>query len=35
LEALLRAVDIDPALRPERIEPAAWLALSRQWARDV
>ncbi len=35
LEALLRAVDIDPALRPERIEPAAWLALSRSWARDV
>lgn len=29
LEAQLRAVDIDPGLRPERIEPEAWLALAR------
>lgn len=29
LEALLRAAGIDPRLRPERIEPEAWLALSR------
>jgi len=29
LEVLLRGVGIDPGLRPERIEPAAWLALSR------
>jgi 16S rRNA (adenine1518-N6/adenine1519-N6)-dimethyltransferase len=30
LEALLSAVGVDPGLRPERIEPEAWLALSRQ-----
>jgi 16S rRNA (adenine1518-N6/adenine1519-N6)-dimethyltransferase len=29
LEARLRSVGIDPALRPERIEPEAWLALAR------
>ena len=29
LEALLHAAGIDPRLRPERIEPEAWLALSR------
>ena len=29
LEAVLRAAGIDPRLRPERIEPEAWLALSR------
>lgn len=34
LEALLAAVDIDPGLRPERIEPEAWLALSRQLDRE-
>lgn len=31
LEALLRTVGIDPRLRPERIEPEAWLALARAW----
>lgn len=31
LEALLRAVGIDPRLRPERIEPEAWLELARAW----
>ena len=30
LEDLLGEVGIDPGLRPERIEPEAWLALSRQ-----
>lgn len=30
LETLLRAVGIDPGLRPERIEPEAWLALARR-----
>ncbi|HIF93558.1 MAG TPA: ribosomal RNA small subunit methyltransferase A [Myxococcales bacterium] len=30
LEALLQTVGIDPGLRPERIEPEAWLALSRE-----
>jgi len=35
LEALLGAVGIDPGLRPERIEPAAWLALSREFDRDA
>jgi 16S rRNA (adenine1518-N6/adenine1519-N6)-dimethyltransferase len=29
LEAVLRTVGIDPRLRPERIEPEAWLALAR------
>ncbi|MEM9175398.1 MAG: rRNA adenine N-6-methyltransferase family protein [Myxococcota bacterium] len=29
LEAQLEAAGIDPALRPERIEPEAWLALAR------
>jgi len=29
LEALLETVGIDPGLRPERIEPEAWLALAR------
>jgi 16S rRNA (adenine1518-N6/adenine1519-N6)-dimethyltransferase len=33
LEAQLRAVDIDPGLRPERIEPEAWLALARAMPR--
>jgi 16S rRNA (adenine1518-N6/adenine1519-N6)-dimethyltransferase len=31
LEGLLRSVGIDPRLRPERIEPEAWLALARAW----
>ncbi len=31
LESMLSAVGIDPGLRPERIEPEAWLALSRQF----
>lgn len=35
LEALLGVVGIDPGLRPERIEPAAWLALSREFDRDA
>ena len=30
LEALLREVGIDPGLRPERVEPEAWLALARR-----
>jgi 16S rRNA (adenine1518-N6/adenine1519-N6)-dimethyltransferase len=30
LEAVLGAVGLDPGLRPERIEPEAWLALSRR-----
>jgi 16S rRNA (adenine1518-N6/adenine1519-N6)-dimethyltransferase len=30
LEAVLREVGIDPGLRPERIEPDAWLALARR-----
>ena len=30
LEVVLRQVGIDPGLRPERIEPAAWLALARR-----
>jgi 16S rRNA (adenine1518-N6/adenine1519-N6)-dimethyltransferase len=34
LESLLGAVGIDPGLRPERIEPSAWLALSREFDRD-
>jgi 16S rRNA (adenine1518-N6/adenine1519-N6)-dimethyltransferase len=35
LEALLATVGIDAGLRPERIEPSAWLALSRAFDRDV
>jgi 16S rRNA (adenine1518-N6/adenine1519-N6)-dimethyltransferase len=35
LEASLAAAGIDVGLRPERIEPAAWLALSRQFDRDA
>ena len=35
LEALLSQVGIEAGLRPERIEPAAWLALSRAFDRDV
>jgi 16S rRNA (adenine1518-N6/adenine1519-N6)-dimethyltransferase len=31
LESLLDSVGIDPGLRPERIEPEAWLALSRRF----
>jgi 16S rRNA (adenine1518-N6/adenine1519-N6)-dimethyltransferase len=31
LETLLDSVGIDPGLRPERIEPEAWLALSRRF----
>jgi 16S rRNA (adenine1518-N6/adenine1519-N6)-dimethyltransferase len=31
LESLLRSVGIDSRLRPERIEPEAWLALARAW----
>ncbi|MCR9097650.1 MAG: 16S rRNA (adenine(1518)-N(6)/adenine(1519)-N(6))-dimethyltransferase RsmA [bacterium] len=34
LEARLRDVGIDPGLRPERIEPEAWLALARAFSRD-
>lgn len=34
LEARLNEVGIDPALRPERIEPEAWLALARAFAGD-
>ncbi len=34
LEALLRTVGIDPRLRPERIEPEAWLALARAWGAE-
>lgn len=34
LESMLRAAGIDPGLRPERIEPEAWLALSRQFDAD-
>jgi 16S rRNA (adenine1518-N6/adenine1519-N6)-dimethyltransferase len=30
LEAVLCEVGIDPGLRPERIEPEAWLALARR-----
>ena len=30
LEAVLREVGLDPGLRPERIEPEAWLALARR-----
>jgi 16S rRNA (adenine1518-N6/adenine1519-N6)-dimethyltransferase len=30
LESELRAAGIDPGLRPERVEPAAWLALARR-----
>jgi 16S rRNA (adenine1518-N6/adenine1519-N6)-dimethyltransferase len=35
LEALLGSVGLDPGLRPERIEPEAWLALSRQLEADL
>ena len=35
LEALLETVGIGADLRPERIEPAAWLALSREFDRDA
>lgn len=35
LESLLGSVGIDPGLRPERIEPEAWLALSRQFDADL
>jgi 16S rRNA A1518/A1519 N6-dimethyltransferase RsmA/KsgA/DIM1 with predicted DNA glycosylase/AP lyase activity len=31
METLLREVGIDPGLRPERIEPDAWLALARRF----
>ena len=31
LEGLLQSVGIDSRLRPERIEPEAWLALARAW----
>ena len=34
LEARLRDVGIDPGLRPERIEPEAWLALARAFSKD-
>ena len=34
LEARLRDVGIDPSLRPERIEPEAWLALARAFSQD-
>ena len=30
LEAVLEAIGLDPAVRPERIEPEAWLALARR-----
>jgi 16S rRNA (adenine1518-N6/adenine1519-N6)-dimethyltransferase len=35
LESLLSSVGIDPSLRPERIEPEAWLALSRRLDADL
>ena len=35
LEQLLRDVGIDPGLRPERIEPEAWLALTRRLEGEV
>jgi 16S rRNA (adenine1518-N6/adenine1519-N6)-dimethyltransferase len=31
LESLLGSIGIDPGLRPERIEPEAWLAISRRF----
>ena len=34
LEERLRHVGIDPGLRPERVEPEAWLALARAFAED-
>ena len=34
LEARLQSVGIDPGLRPERIEPEAWLALARAFDAD-
>jgi 16S rRNA (adenine1518-N6/adenine1519-N6)-dimethyltransferase len=34
LEARLQSVGIDPGLRPERIEPEAWLALARAFGGD-
>jgi 16S rRNA (adenine1518-N6/adenine1519-N6)-dimethyltransferase len=34
LEARLRSVGIDPGLRPERVEPEAWLELARAFAAD-
>jgi 16S rRNA (adenine1518-N6/adenine1519-N6)-dimethyltransferase len=34
LESLLGSVGLDPGLRPERIEPEAWLALSRRLDAD-
>jgi 16S rRNA (adenine1518-N6/adenine1519-N6)-dimethyltransferase len=34
LEGVLREVGIDPGLRPERIEPEAWLALARRLAAE-
>ena len=34
LEARLQSVGIDPGLRPERIEPEAWLALARAFGAD-
>ena len=34
LESLLASGGIDPGLRPERIEPEAWLALSRRFDAD-
>lgn len=35
LELVLREVGIDPGLRPERIEPEAWLALARRLALET
>ena len=35
LEAVLNSAGIDPGLRPERIEPEAWLNLSREIDRDA
>lgn len=35
LEALLRRAGLDPGLRPERIEPEAWLALARALANET
>ena len=34
LEVRLRDAGIDPSLRPERIEPEAWLALARAFSQD-
>ncbi|MBW2498231.1 MAG: ribosomal RNA small subunit methyltransferase A [Deltaproteobacteria bacterium] len=35
LEVLLEAIGLDPGVRPERIEPEAWLALARRIAAEA